>query len=213
MVSKRNIGTEVRQILYESDKHALSAQEVADEIEDCSRQYVDRHLRSMAEGSGSIKRVELGPSVGYYWDHDSIELLESDFEGRSINRPTAREPMPVLCMGCERTLGVDDELLTIYERVNHTWELVQTACSDHLADERVDNLVQALLSERYISDALEDVGMGFAVVLGTLSEGSIYDRENDRTMYTHVHEDVSVLQVLRPRGLSIGPEFSDQDAK
>lgn len=207
MVGTKNIGTEIRKILYKSDKHALSAQDVADEIDDFSRQYIDRQLRSMAEGSGSIERIKIGPSVGYYWNHETLELLDSEFDGQSIVRATFRSPLPVQCMACERELVEEDEIVVIFETSGHEWHLVQHVCADHLEEERVDNFIQHFLPEQYLSDGLEDIGMTFVAVFGIVGEYEFTDRESGREMQTYILQDTAVLQYLRPREFSVGPEF------
>lgn len=206
MEQTQNINTKIKKILYGSEKRALSAGQIAEEVE-FSRQYVDRQLRRMAENNQYVGRVELGPSVGYYWIHDSIELLDADFEGWRIGRPVSKSPMPVPCLACGHKLSAGDDVLVIFERPTYQWEVVQTVCADHLDEERIDNYIDAFLPDGYFSESVEDVVIGFAAVYGTLTEGIFEDQRSGREFGTHIIEDVSVLQLIRPRETPVGPDF------
>lgn len=208
MESQQNIHGRIWEILYESDEHALSAQDVADELGDYSRQYVDRQLRRMAKQQDNVGRVEIGPSVGYYWNYDAIDMLDSTFEDWGLMRPTVENPLPVPCMGCDQQLTEDDQVVVVFERPKHLWEMVQTACTDCLEDEHLEGLIQASLTERYVSDAIEDVEMPLVAVHGSLVEQSFEDQNSGRELVEYRIQDTTVLQLIRPPEFSVVPEFS-----
>lgn len=204
----RNIPEEIWRTLYESDKRVMSAQDVADEIDDVSRQYTSRKLNQMAENSRDIERVEIGPSVGYYWDRDPLDDLGRQFNGHSLLRATSGRPISVPCSECETQLEAGDDVVVLYERHGSEWERVEMHCPDCLSDIREDELLESLLAESYIADALEDVNMAFMCVRGTLEEYSFVDGDTSRELSTYVLDEVDVLQMVRSREFELGPEFS-----
>lgn len=190
------VRSEVVDTLHESDARVLSAQNVADTL-GYSRQYIDRILRELADSDDRVGRVEIGPSVGYYWRDNELQQMDQSFEERKLTGGYGRS-MPVVCNRCESVVSPGDELVSVFERVQSDWEVHTVVCADCVS-EQPGQLIQSLLPPEYVSSAAEEQLLDFAAVRGTLQKRT-YEYDEKPNVEASVLTETTVQQLVRNRG-------------
>ncbi len=188
------------EILRESEKPVMSAQDVADELDEYSRQAIGKHLRKIVKQTESVERVEIGPSVGYYWNHAGTCHLDKVFDGLPLTRPVGGGSIPVVTKNNE-ILEAGDSLIVILERVGsqpkmgprYGWEVVEYIDMDILHDTPERELIQTVLAS-YLTEGLSE--MAYIAVQGTIDE--VQYQEDGRKLSNEVLTNPSVLQYINP---------------
>lgn len=188
------------EILRESEKPVMSAQDVADEMDEYSRQAIGKHLRKIVKRTESVERVEIGPSVGYYWNYAGTYHLDKVFNGLPLTRPTGGSAMPIITKGNE-TLEAGDSVIVILERVEsnpkmgprYGWNVVEHVGINILNNTPERELIHTVLSN-YLTDGMS--GMAYIAVQGTIDE--VNYQEDNRELSTHVLTNPSVVQYINP---------------
>lgn len=189
------------EILRESEKPVMSAQDVADEMDEYSRQAIGKHLRKIVEQTESVERVEIGPSVGYYWNHAGTYNLDKVFDGLPLTRPVgggSGSVVPVVTKNNE-ILETGDSLIVILERLQskvaprYGWDVVEYISMEVLHDTSERELIQTVLSS-YLTEGISE--MAYIAVQGTIDE--VQYQEDGHKLSCEVLTDPSVLQYINP---------------
>lgn len=160
----RNLDTAVQHILRVTGRRALSSSQVTDQLDvDYSRPSIDRTLRRLA-GKGTIGRVELGPSVGYYLEEDPIQRMGDWVEGIEVSQVGWSAGVP--CIECEQSVVDGDSFDLVFEWLPDHWAAVEGICPD--CRERVTSATQLLPAENIV--AAGEHGSDYATVRGLLEE-------------------------------------------
>ncbi len=183
---------DVLDIMVASDQPAISAQQIADKTP-VSRQQIHSMLQSM-EGD-FVKRVEIGPAVGWYISGHQDLHAESMFEGKSIG---ARS-MPY-CETCESFIEEGDRVAVLFERHegSYTWEHLDVVHSKHVVD-AVEVLDELPHGRRVAKEQVLDYDMSHAVVHGDVSMVDV-EQSSGRVIEQPIIENVVLRELVRPRG-------------
>lgn len=119
----------IEEAVRDADEHVLSAEEIASRI-GMTRQYVHKRL---SDSDTAVERVEIGPSVGYYWDRTGIEIIENELDGHALNYGKTEESPYLSCKKCGREMYDNDPCIVSFYKLarNLSWLAAGQICTSH----------------------------------------------------------------------------------
>lgn len=184
----QDLDSAIQDILRTTEQRALSASQITDRLNnEYSRQYIDRTLRRLS-GRGTIGRVELGPSVGYYIVEDPIQRIREHLEGIGVDR--AGWSLGIPCIQCGEFVADGESIDLLFEWLPDHWTVEAGLCSD--CRDGSTTAIQ-LCSAKFLGQARQH-GSNYVTVRGLLEEQDT--KLEGREVSHHAITNVQILEIL-----------------